>query len=193
MAALRVNVTAATMLPTPEFFAVVKAVERFYYALLFSTDAEYSGRPDPWRSWVEQGFSAAIRQPPPETTEVDALATSVRSDGKLIELTAVSVNDTLLAEVADLLAAVSIDQSAHPGDGPDERPSLDIGVSSGLRNRLIEPVSAALRSSGVDKRTSDRIMDMLFAAIRALNYKDIVSIVPSVSVGGDPQVSGATS
>src|SRR6516162_9792378 len=103
MAALRVKVTAATMLPTSEFFAVVKAVERFYYALLFSSDAEYSGRPDPWRSWVEQGFSAAIRQPPPETRKLDRLAASVRSDGKVVELTAVCVNDKLLAEVADLL------------------------------------------------------------------------------------------
>jgi hypothetical protein len=193
MAALRLNVTAATMLPTPQFFAVVKAVERFYYALLFSTDAEYSGRPDPWRSWVEQGFSAAIRQPPPETKAVDTLASSVRSDGKLIELTAVSVNDTLLAEVADLLAAVGTDPSANPGDGPDDGPPLGIRVSSGLRKRLIEPVSAALNSSGVDQRTSDRIMEMLFAAIRALQYQDIISIAPSVTVGGSPQVSGASS
>jgi len=66
-------------------------------------------------------------------------------------------------------------------------------MSSGLRNRLIEPVSNALKTSGVDQRTSDRIMEMLFAAIRALKYKDIISIAPSVSVGGDPQVSGATS
>jgi hypothetical protein len=193
MASLRMKVTASTMLPTPEFFAVVKAVERFYYALLFSTDAEYSGRPDPWRSWVEQGFSAAIRQPPPETRKLDSLVTSVRSDGKVIELTATSVNDTLLAEVADLLDAVSADQSANPGDGPDDRPPFEMEVSSGLRRGLVEPVSAALTSSGVDKRTSERIMEMLLAAIRALMYKDIVSIAPSVTTGVDPQVSGATS
>ena len=39
MAVLRMKVTTATMPPSPEFFAVVKAVERFYYALLFSTDS----------------------------------------------------------------------------------------------------------------------------------------------------------
>jgi hypothetical protein len=191
MAALRMNVTSATMLPTPEFFAVVKSVERFYYALLFSTHAEYSGRPDPWRSWVEQGFSAAIRQPPPETRKLDNLATSVRSDGKLIELTAVSFNDKLLAEVGDLLAAVGADPLAYPDDRPDRLLPLDVEMSSEVRDRLIEPVSAALTSSGVEKRTSDRIMGMLFAAIRALKYRDIVAIAQSVSVGGDPEVAGA--
>jgi hypothetical protein len=192
MAVLRMRVTTARMPPTPEFFAVVKAVERFYYALLFSTHVEYSGRPEPWRSWVEQGFSVAIRQPPPQTREPDALATSVRSDRKVIELTAVSFHDRLLAKVGDLLAAVSADQLAHPGDGPGRRPPPDVGVSSELRERLIEPVAAALRSSGVDKRTSDRIMDMLLAAIRALQYRDIVSIAQSVTADGDPQISGAT-
>jgi hypothetical protein len=157
---------------------------------LFSTYAEYSGRPEPWWSWVDQGFSVAIRQPPPETRERDALAASVRSDGKVIELTAVSFNDKLLAEVGDLVAAVSADR-LDPGDAQDRRPPLDSGVSSELRGRVIEPVSAALRSSGVDERTSDRIMDMLRAAIRALQYRDIVSITQSVLVGGDPQVLGA--
>ena len=136
MAVLRMKVTTATMPPSPEFFAVVKAVERFYYALLASTEAAYSGRPEPWWSWVEQGFSAAIRQAPPETRERDALATSVRSDGKVIEVTAVSINDELLEEVGGLLAAASADQSGDPGDGGDRRPPFDMAGSSVSRNGL---------------------------------------------------------
>ena len=192
MAILRMKVTTATMPPSPEFFAVVKAVERFYYALLFSTDAAYSGRPEPWWSWVEQGFSAAIRQAPPETRERDALATSVRSDGKVIEVTAVSSMTNCSRKsgaFSPRLAPISWRTRATVRP----RLPLDMAGSSVLRERLMAPVSAALASSGVDRRTSDRIMEMLFAAVRALKYRDIVSIAQSVSAGGESHISKATS
>ena len=104
-----------------------------------------------------------------------------------------SINDELLEEVGGLLAAASADQSGDPGDGGDRRPPFDTAGSSELQERLMAPVSAALGSSGVDRRTSDRIMEMLFAAVRALRYRDIVSIAQSVSAGGESHLSEATS
>src|SRR5215211_2197210 len=106
MSTLKVTVTTKTMPHTSEFFAVVKAVEHFYYALLFSTDPAYAGREDPWVSWVEQGFSAAIRQAPPATAESHELTTSVRSDGKIIGITASSLHSEVLDQVAAVLSAV---------------------------------------------------------------------------------------
>jgi hypothetical protein len=170
VAVLRIKVTTTKMPHTSELFGVVKAVEHFYYALLFSIGISYSGRPEPWRSWVEQGFSAAIRHPPPETADGDELMTSVRSDGKIVEITASTLNDEVLDKVAHLLAAVDAHRLATTGERQGRSPSNDI------QDQLLEPVSEGLRSSGVDSRVSNAVIEMLSVGLRYLTYMDIESI-----------------
>jgi hypothetical protein len=177
MAVLRIKVTTTKMPHTSELFGVVKAVEHFYYALLFSNGISYSGRPEPWRSWVEQGFSAAIRHPPPETGDGDELVTSVRSDGKIIEITASSPNDGVLDKLAHLLAAVDAHRLAITGQRQGTSPSNEI------REQLLEPVSERLGSSGVDSRVSHAVTEMLSVGLRSLTYRDVKSIEVSSRVG----------
>jgi hypothetical protein len=177
MAVLRLKVDTKKMPHTSEFFGVVKAVEHFYYALLFSTDASYKGRAEPWVSWVEQGFSAAIREAPPDTGETDRLTTSVHSDGKIIEMTASSSNGDVLDKVARLLAAVDAQRVATAGQIQNGAPSGDV------QEQLFGPVSAELQASGVDRRVSGAITAALSTGVRALTYRDIESI--DVTAGVD--------
>jgi hypothetical protein len=176
MTTLNMTVTTQKMPHTSEFFAVVKAVEHFYYALLFSTDASYAGRTEPWTSWIEQGFSAAIRQAPPETGEMDKLTTSVRSDGKLIEMTASSLNGEVLDKLARLLAAVDSHRVSTGSAGANDAPA-----SKDIQEQLLVPVSEALRKSGLDSRDSNAITEVLQKGLRALTYRDVDSI--KVSAG----------
>ena len=171
MTILNVTVTTRTMPHTSEFFGVTKAVERIYYALLLSTLDSYQGQEEPWQSWVEQGFSLAIRQPPPGTDPEDALITSVRSRGKIIEITASSEHQELLDQGAGVLEAVEVSSIAGPSE-----------PSPTLQQLLQDPVAEAMRASGVATRTQDAVNDSLSKALGALTYRDVTSIEAALQV-----------
>lgn len=171
MTILDVTVTTRIMPNTSVFFGVTKAVERIYYALLLSTVDSYQAQEEPWQSWVEQGFSLAIRQPPPGTDPEDALITSVRSRGKIIEITASSQHQELLEQVAGVLEAVELSGSAGPST-----------TSPALQQLLHDPVAEAMRASGAATRTQDAVNDSLSKAMAALMYRDVTSIEAGVRV-----------
>jgi hypothetical protein len=168
MPTMSVRITSKKMPHTSEFFAVVKAVERFYYAQLFSTDSAYDHRSEPWTSWVDQGFSAAIRVPPPGTEPMDRLHMSVRSDGKLTELTASSESSERLDRLTRLLAAVDAYRTA--GEGPGGSTYTEI------QKQLLDPVAEALRLNAVPSTNAKAIMAVLEKGIDALCYRDIIAI-----------------
>jgi hypothetical protein len=168
MPTMSVRITSKRMPHTSEFFAVVKAVERFYYAQLFSTDSAYDRRSEPWTSWVDQGFSAAIRVPPPATQPTDRLQMSVRSDGKLTELTASSDSSERLDKLTRLLAAVDTYRTA--GEDPGGSTFAEI------QKQLLDPVAEALRLNAVPSSDANAIMAVLQKGIDALCYRDITAI-----------------
>src|SRR3981081_2051682 len=106
MATLQITVTTNRMPHTSEFWAVVKGIERFYYALLCSTEPASANNAEVWVSWLEQGFNAAIKAPPPLVRDEDRLHTMVDSDSKITRITETAANAGLIARLRSILQAI---------------------------------------------------------------------------------------
>ena len=161
MATLNVKVTTQKMPHTSEFFAVVKAIEHFYYALLLATDPEYKGNSKPWSTWADIGFSAAIRQASPGIRPEDRLQMSVYSNGKSTEITATSPRSDVIETLGSFLGQSDVAKAA---------------VGS-----VVAPVTKVLRSDGLHSEDIGAFEEMLKKGVEALTYRDITKIEAKVS------------
>src|SRR5262249_25523073 len=127
--------------------------------------------------WVEQGFSAAIREAPPGTARADRLATSIRSDGKLIEVKVSSEKGDLMNRLAGLLAEVESLRLASEGTTAGKGAEF----SAKLRAQLIDPVAGALKAGNVPPHAVSALNTALQKGLAALTYGDISSIEVTAS------------
>ena len=80
MAELTITVKCESMLISTGFFRFCKAVEHFYYVLLFTSEPYVDAGAQPWRSWFEVGFHLAARAAPPAAGDADRLHVEVRPE-----------------------------------------------------------------------------------------------------------------
>lgn len=191
MTTLNMKVTTRKMPHTSEFFAIGKAVEHFYYSLLFTSPA-YSGDADRWSTWREMGFSNAIKDAPPNSKEADRLTRRVFSDGKLIDITVTAANGETMRRLVQVLTDISSVRAATSGQGTGAGANE---LANKVEGQLVTPVSASLKSAGMDDDEVASFKEMLQRGLEALTYKDITAI--ELTVGDDRQDTkertGATS
>ena len=168
MGEIRLAVTMSRMPHTTEFFRVVKSLEHTYYALLFATETTYEERPRRWRRWIDQGFSAAIRNAPPDVEEQDRIHTTVRSDKRLVEVVGVSENDTVLAKVAHVLSLIDAQRRTNI--------TTEAEPTDQLIADLFHPVQESLAASALEPTDTATILEVLNRGMKSLLYPDVTSI-----------------
>ncbi len=169
MTTLNMTVTTRKMPHTSEFFAIGKAVEHFYYALLF-TEIEYDNVLGRWSSWQTMGFSNAIKDPPPDSDEIDRLRRSVFSNGKVTQITFTSRRRQLLETLAEIIT--------------------DIDAAK-VDEQIVVPVTASLRESGASTHDVAAFEEVIERGLKALTHRDIVSI--AISTAPDAEAAAASS
>jgi len=166
------------MLISTEFFRFNKAVEHFYYALLFSSDEYAASGASTWGSWVAQGFDLAIRAAPPAVHQSDRLMVD-SVPGRRFELTAASDNYRALTRLSEVLQEIERARTNLAGNSEEARmqalldnPAIDRG--------LLRPVRESLKRNPVAAEASDAIGSMIKRGLSALTNWQIQSVKISV-------------
>src|SRR5579883_2163263 len=140
---LRVVVDCSSMLISTQFFRFAKAVEQFYYALLFSSE-DYAGLgAAPWESWADRGFHIAIRSAPPMARRNDRLTVNT-APGRTFEVMAASGNHGALTRLSELLQEIEHARTGLAGGSEESRTQAMLDHPA-VAARLLEPVREALR------------------------------------------------
>lgn len=178
MATLTVTINAERMPNSTQLFREAKAVEHLYYANLFRTP-QYSGSADPWLAWLQMGFGAGLKEPPASRRE-DRLHRSVRSEGRLTEISISTPNEEALRTLATLLGDLE-------GLRPSVAGKLDVDrakaleANDSIQSQLVKPVLDALHQAELRKTEVDNFTEMLDVALAALTDNEITSAVISFS------------
>jgi hypothetical protein len=105
-ATLTVSIATTRMPHGSEFKRLHKAVEHLYYLVLFTSVPEYAGREDTWRSWLDVGTDAGVREAPKAVAAADRYVADVYSGARETRVTARG-NAQALEQVAELVQSVS--------------------------------------------------------------------------------------
>jgi hypothetical protein len=169
---LQVVVECSSMLISTQFFRFSKAVEQFYYALLFSSE-DYAGT-DPWNSWAEIGFHIAVKSAPPAAGNNDLLTVDTRP-GRTFEVTAVSNNGRALARLSETLQAIERARSALP-TGSEEARLKALLDNPGVESHLLRPLRESLKRHSVPNDEAESIWSMIKRGLSALTNWQIQSV-----------------
>ncbi len=174
---LRIVVDCSSMLISTQLFRFSKAVENFYYALLFSSEA-YAGE-KPWDSWAEMGLSIAVRSAPPGAKPGDRLTVDT-APGRTFEITASSGNRNALTAVSELLREIERTRTTL-GSQSGEALVQALLDHSAIKSRLVRPVRESLERNAVPKQSADAIWSMVSRGLGALTNSQIKSVNVAVS------------
>jgi hypothetical protein len=154
----------------------VKAVENVYYALLFSSQIEYTDRPSVWQSWISMGFEPYVKEPPTESAAKDRLELSARCKGRRVEIRASGPGE-ILAKLGALLRAVA---PMAPDGSTDPRRSSPVMDLAEIDEGLLGPVRAAMAQSASTPRDVAEVEHMMRRCLRALGDDGIVRLDTTV-------------
>ena len=175
MATLGVVVNHKRAPITTQQTRLVKGVEQFYYALLFSSSPSYANRADAWRSWLSIGFHVATKVPPPGTAESDRVTMTVRSNGKAPEINGSSSNREALQKLQKLLQDIDALRGSVAGKDEASRAEALLGNTQ-VAQQLVKPVIDALNRSALRQDEIDSYMGMIRRGLLALTHDEITSI-----------------
>jgi hypothetical protein len=178
MKRLQVVVECSSMLISTQFFRFAKAVEHFYYALLFSSEDYASSGADAWNSWLAQGFHIAVREAPPAVRKPDRVTVD-SVPGRNFEIMAASENDRVVGRLGELLGEIERARVSLDGIGTEAKVDgiLEAGAIVG---GLLTPVRESLKRSAVTGKNADAVLAMIRQGISALSNWQIKSIKVSV-------------
>jgi hypothetical protein len=179
MSELRVVVDCSSMFISTQFFRFGKAVEQFYYGLLFTTE-EYAGAgANAWESWADQGFHIAIKSAPPAVRKNDHLKVDTRP-GRTFELTAESSNRGGLMRLSELLQEIERARTGLPSGNEDSRTQALLD-NPAIESWLVNPIREALKRNAISSEAKDAIWSMIRRGLSALANWQIRSIKVGVS------------
>jgi hypothetical protein len=173
---LRLVADCSSMLISTQFFRFSKAVEQFYYALLFSDD--YAG-PNPWNSWIGIGFHVAVKSAPPAAGENDLLTIDTRP-GRTFEVTATGNNSRALVRLSETLQAIERARTALPAGSEEARLKVLLD-NSAVEQHLLRPVRESLKRYGVSNEAAEPVWSMIRRGLSALTNWQIQSVKIAVN------------
>lgn len=171
---LRIVVDCSSMFISTQFARFNKAVEHFYYALLFSSDDYAGSSSKAWDSWAEQGFDLAVRAAPPAVREGDRLIVDWRP-GRSFELTVATNNRAALTRLAELLREIESARTVLTESTEDARVQALLD-NPALNSRLLRPVRESLERGSIPHEAADAIRSILKQGLSALTNRQIESV-----------------
>jgi hypothetical protein len=175
---LRIVADCSSMLISTQFFRFCKAVEHFYYALLFSSEDYAASAADAWHSWAAQGFHLAVREFPPAARPGDRLTLDSRP-GRTFEVTASSNNRGALTRLCELVQEVEHARAALPSGGEEVRLQALLD-NPAIESRLLRPVRESLTRSAVAGEAGQAVRSMISRGLSALTNWQIKSLRAAV-------------
>src|SRR5271170_631387 len=123
---LTITVNCKSMLISTGFFRFCKAVEQFYYALLFTAEPYAEAGASTWHSWLHVGFHLAAREAPSAVADADRLRLDAHP-GKTFEIKAASSNRKTMEKLQELIREIDRIRT-NLGDGDDKSRLRAIGA-----------------------------------------------------------------
>jgi hypothetical protein len=174
MSQLRMVVECSSMLISTQFFRFSKAVEQFYYALLFSSDGYGGGGAAVWDSWAEIGFHIAVRTAPPAAKESDRLTVDTMP-GRRFEVIAIGGNRNAMTRLAQSLQEIEHARTALASGSEDARLAA-LMDNPAIERSLLQPIRDSLQVSAVSKEKTEEIWSMVKRGLTALTNWQIESV-----------------
>ena len=179
MAALDLVVTCREMLISTQLFRFRKAVEDFYYALLFCSAPYANGAENPWQSWLKLGFNVAVRIAPPLARNEDQLTVDI-APGKTFSIKVSGSNRNALSNLRDLLGSVDAARKTIGGTNPQQRLQA-IRANREIEQRLLSRMRNSLESNAISPEGIDSFIAMIDRGLLALTDQNITSVAVTLA------------
>ena len=180
MATLGVTVSHKFAPITTQTMRLEKCVEQFYYALLFSGSPGYRNHQEIWRSWAGLGFHVATKVAPPGTSAGDKVTMTMRSNGKIPEISAVASSKETLAKVEKLFRDIDSLRASVVGLEDEARAGALLKAPQVVQG-LVKPVTDALSKSDLRPEEKESYLAMIRRGLLAFTHPDVVSIKVSLN------------
>jgi len=162
------------MLISTGFFRFCKAVEQFYYALLFTAEPYAEAGASTWHSWLHVGFHLAAREAPSAVADADRLRLDAHP-GKTFEIKAASSNRKTMEKLQELIREIDRIRT-NLGDGDDKSRLRAIGADPKIDALLLAPLKSSLVRNRIAADGVEAFSRMLDRGLLALCDKQIASI-----------------
>ena len=160
------------MFISTQSFRFNKAIEHFYYALLFSSDDYAAAGATAWDSWLAQGFDLSIKAAPPAVRKADRLIVDWLP-GRTFEVTATSYNSRTLGRLSELLQEVERARTNLPS-GSEEARAQALLDNPAIESRL-RPIRENLKLNALPATETDATLSMIKQGLSALTNGQIKS------------------
>lgn len=174
MPELIITVNCESMLISTGFFRFCKAVEHFYYVLLFTSGPYVGAGAQPWLSWLEIGFHLAAREAPPAARDADRLHVDARP-GRTFEIKASSANVKVLEKLRELIRELDrVRKSLGAGNQKDRLQAIVNDQTIGAA--LLTPLKISLTRNAIGADAVNAFSGMIHRGLLAVCDKQITSI-----------------
>ena len=174
VAELTITVKCESMLISTGFFRFCKAVEHFYYVLLFTSEPYVDAGAQPWLSWFEVGFHLAARAAPPAAGDDDRLHVEVRP-GRTFEIKASGANLKALEKLRELIS--ELDRVRRSLGAGDQKVRLQaIAADQKIGAALLTPLKNGLTRNAIGADAADAFSAMIDRGLLAMCDRHITAI-----------------
>lgn len=159
---------------TSEMWNMSRGFEDLYYAILFSTADRYEGDDAAWTTWVSMGLDLGIREAPPRSDRADRISTTLRSAGKVVEVTVTGGRSDITEQVWTIIDRIVGSADSLRGSSAQER--AKVLAEDPLVGPALTAVSGAGKSGSVLERPVGAVIAALERDIAAFSYPDLVRV-----------------
>lgn len=141
---IELEFTTSRTLHSTQLMKIPTALERAYYALLLSVSENYKGNDAIWLSWIQMGFSTAIREAPPGLLREDRIRIETEPWDRWVKLRAESEKPHYLRSLESFV--LRLDSLRPSYQGKDEGARRDILLADNEINQILcQPVNSRIQ------------------------------------------------
>ena len=179
MAELNAEIKSTRAALSVQFWEFCKGVEHSYYALVFTSNPRYNN-PETWQSWADMGLHLAVKSPPTAVEPADSLKMTMRVDGKMFFINAVTSNGVALQKTCKLLTDVEAIRQSVQDKAPEARVETLL-ADPRVGGTLIQPLKQSLQRARLYENHVSEFLRAFERGLAAMTDETVVSVAYSYS------------
>ena len=136
--------TTSRTLDSTRLMKIPPALERAYYAQLLSISATYKQNDDIWLSWIQMGFSTAIREAPPGTAREDRIRIDTEPWDRWVKIRAESEKPHYLRGLESFVMRLDALRPSYKGKDEEARKNL-LAADSEINQILYQAINSRIQ------------------------------------------------